>query len=392
MAARKLPEGMVRRPDRRGFYADFTVGGRRVRDWLGTDFAAACEILAELKARAYRGDFGLLDNRYPITELRRAYLTHCRQHLEPATIRCYEDWLTPILDALKVVHVRQLTVPAILEYREACIEQGLSARTINGRVGALQTMLGWGVDPAKLIAANPIAGVKPLPHRPKDGRALTDDEARRLLDASPPHWRDIWYAFLVTGLRRGELEALRFTPEFLDWQAREVIVPAWLAKNDLARRIPMDPGLYDLLRRLEAGRSGRQPGKGRGKVTEARVAALFSTEHVFVTTTATPLHHGGNLWRAFVRCLQQAGIERETFGPDGRLISHVDIHSLRRTFATSLIASGADPKTVQELLGHKTLTMTMRLYAKIRPHTKREAVGRLPYAGHQPDTKAPAQQ
>ncbi len=57
----------------------------------------------------------------------------------------------------------------------------------------------------------------------------------------------------------------------------------------------------------------------------------------------------------------------------------MDLHSLRRTFATSLIAGGADPKSVQELLGHKTLDLTMRIYAKINGQTKRQALTRLPY-------------
>jgi site-specific recombinase XerD len=57
----------------------------------------------------------------------------------------------------------------------------------------------------------------------------------------------------------------------------------------------------------------------------------------------------------------------------------VDLHSLRRTFATSLIVGGADPKSVQELLGHKTLDMTMRIYAKIHAQTRRRALARLPY-------------
>jgi len=59
----------------------------------------------------------------------------------------------------------------------------------------------------------------------------------------------------------------------------------------------------------------------------------------------------------------------------------VDVHSLRRTFATELIVNGADPKSVQELLGHKTLVMTMKLYAKVKPQNKRQAVAKLSY-GH----------
>jgi integrase len=269
-------------------------------------------------------------------------------------------------------------------------------------------MLNWGVDPGRLIGSNPIAGIKPLPHkRPKEGRALTDDEVRRLLVASPPHWRDVWYALLVTGLRKGELGGLRFTPEFIDWEAREVIVPDWLAKNGVARRVPMDDGLYGILRRLEAGRESRRPGKGRGKVNAEQVRARFTRDHVFTTTECTPLDHKGNLWRAFVACLKRAKVERQTFDAGGRLVEHVDVHSLRRTFTTTLIVNGADPKTVQELLGHKTLALTMRVYAKVRPQTKRQAVARLPYGagvaaaqgdvlelvrpGHQPVTTAETQ-
>jgi len=55
------------------------------------------------------------------------------------------------------------------------------------------------------------------------------------------------------------------------------------------------------------------------------------------------------------------------------------VHSLRHSFATDLIENGADPKTVQEWLGHKTLAMTMDLYAKIRRGSTRQAVAKLSY-------------
>jgi integrase len=273
-------------------------------------------------------------------------------------------------------------------YRKQRLAKGKSPRTVNGEVGALSTMLNWGVNPARLIGSNVLAGLEPLPHdHPKEGRPLTDAEVPKLLNASPSHWRDIWYAFLMTGLRKGELAGLQFTPEFLDWESREIIVPAWLAKNGVPRRIPMDDGLHDILKRLEAGRQDRQPGKGRGRISAAKVQARFSRDHIFVTTENTPLDHKGNLWRAFVGCLKRAGIERQTFDREGRLLEHVDLHSLRRAFATSLIVSGADPETVQELLGHKTLAMTMKVYAKVRTQTKRQALGRLPYGV---GTQAPA--
>ena len=42
----------------------------------------------------------------------------------------------------------------------------------------------------------------------------------------------------------------------------------------------------------------------------------------------------------------------------------IHAHLFRKTFATRLIESGTDPKRVQYLLGHETLDMTLRVYAK----------------------------
>lgn len=55
------------------------------------------------------------------------------------------------------------------------------------------------------------------------------------------------------------------------------------------------------------------------------------------------------------------------------------MHSLRRTFATNLIVNGVAPRTVQDLMGHKTLAMIRNLYAEINTGTRRQAIGRLDY-------------
>lgn len=69
-------------------------------------------------------------------------------------------------------------------FREDRLADGVSARTVNMDVATLVAMLHWGADKG-IIGSNPLKKVKPMMHTPKDGRPLTDDEVKRLLDRSP---------------------------------------------------------------------------------------------------------------------------------------------------------------------------------------------------------------
>ena len=55
-------------------------------------------------------------------------------------------------------------------------------------------------------------------------------------------------------------------------------------------------------------------------------------------------------------------------------LPHVNFHGLRHTFATRLIENGADYKTVSELLGHASVSITLNLYVHPQMEQKRKAV------------------
>jgi integrase len=376
---RKLPEGLRLRGTT--YHADFYAGGRRVRKKLSGDLGAAREILNDLKARADRGDYGLLDNDYPISQLRDEYLRHCKQILKPATQERYAGCLANILPHLPATRVSQIHPDAVRAYRGQRLAEEASPRTVNMEVTVLSSMLRWAASPQeKKIGSNPLTDFEALPHdHPKEGRALTDHEVSLLLERSPQPWRDVWYCFLVTGVRKAELATLTFTD--IDWESRELVIRSGVTKNHRERRIPIDTSLWEILVRQHEGRADRQPGIAQTPKRTEQVRARFTRDHVFVSTKNTPLDHRSNLYHAFLRCCALAGIQTQTHDAEGRLIEHVDIHSLRRTFATNLITSGADPETVRQLLGHRTLEMTMKIYTKIRNQTKRQALAKLTY-GH----------
>ncbi len=87
----------------------------------------------------------------------------------------------------------------------------------------------------------------------------------------------------------------------------------------------------------------------------------LESEYVFVGKDGDPY---GDIKRSFHTALKKAGIRDFHF------------HDLRHTFASHLVMAGIDLLSVKELLGHKSLTMTLR-YAHLAPGHRRKAVEML---------------
>lgn len=207
-------------------------------------------------------------------------------------------------------------------------------------------MLRWAAD-AKLIESNPLADTKPLKVRGKAyRRALTEDEARALIEKSPERYSRMWAFMLGTGFRKTETIELQW--EDIDFERREVYISGERSKNNTAATVPLSDGLTAMLRDLQ-----EQTGAKTG--------------HVFLTRDGTPWHN--NLDRRFHSCVRQAGIE-----PHG-----VTIHSLRYSFATHLLRQGVPIQTVQRLGRWKTVDVLLNIYAQTFPADERDAVERLPY-------------
>ena len=67
-------------------------------------------------------------------------------------------------------------------------------------------------------------------------------------------------------------------------------------------------------------------------------------------------------------------INREN--PD-QFFEHLTPHGLRHTFATNCIENGMEPKTLQKILGHNSLQMTMNLYCHVREGTLTDEMERI---------------
>ncbi|MBW1778552.1 MAG: site-specific integrase [Deltaproteobacteria bacterium] len=157
----------------------------------------------------------------------------------------------------------------------------------------------------------------------------------RMTRKDPDYLRDIVECALLTGMRRGEILGLKWD------QVRNGFIYLTKTKTNEARQIPVSGDLESLFKRIRARNGLKSP-------------YVFTYQGKPVTEIKT----------AFNAALKRAGIRDFRF------------HDLRHTFASQLIMRGGSLKDVQELLGHKTMTMTLR-YAHLSQEHKKKAVNLL---------------
>ena len=344
---RKLPEGLRKRGNI--YYAWFQSGNVRVRKRLSHNLQVAKVLLNDMRAKLDRGDLGVVDNRYPWQLALDEYLRWANQ-----TKRCageYEAILNRYRDYRPIKLLSQVTVDYMVGYRDWRLSHGVAPSTINKEVKRLKGMLNKLVT-WRRIKSNPI---RDLDRRPEDvpvknRRAVTLDEVNRLLEVSGPR-RLMWLFFLSTGVRSGELCSARF--DWVDWDRRTITVPK-ISKTHCEREIPLSDELHDGLRAVHQSNPeqvwlfpGRRHDGSRGR--DGILDALYRDCH-------------------------RAGIEGAHQG------GTVDVHALRVSFTTLSIDGGAKPGAVQQILGHKTLAMTMNVYNRVSDGSKRDAVSALPFA------------
>ena len=223
-----------------------------------------------------------------------------------------------------------VTARSFCEWRAKC---GLSPKTLNDLLGAMMTFSGWLVH-QRMAVENPLAHVQRIDTRATSGqfrRALDTEQLRRLLDVSPPDRRMVYLLAAYTGLRRSEMQGLRWSDVSLDELSPLVRVRANMVGNKSRKLavLPLHPEVAVALR-----------------VMRSADAAPFQLVFSHIPRV-----------RTFRKDLVAAEISFED--EQGR---RCDFHSLRMTFGTNLTVSGASPRVVMELMRHSDIKLTMKIY------------------------------
>jgi integrase/recombinase XerC len=273
-----------------------------------------------------------------------AYLAHLRgeRQLSPHTIAAYARDLQQLAALSDDKDWTELDHFAIRRLTARLHAQQLDPRSIARKLSSWRGFFGWLGDQVAL-AANPVQGVR-APKRAKTlPRALSVDDAVRLVAPSRPNAgaapepaelcnRAMFELLYSSGLRVSELAGLDLTPrkDALGWVAfdnREVIVTG---KGNKQRTVPVGAAALDALRAWIA----------------VRPAPLDGSDALFV---------GARGSRVSPRVIQQ---RLQAHGVASGAPVHVHPHMLRHSFASHVLQSSGDLRAVQEMLGHSSISST----------------------------------
>lgn len=222
---------------------------------------------------------------------------------------------------------------------------GNANKTINNKLTVLRKCLATAYDWEVMQNAPPV--IKQLKSSPPVTDFLSTEEAERLLEHTEGITHEMILMALRTGLRQGEVLGLQW--EAIDWENRVLTVRHSFCdytrsltspKSNRERHVPLAHDIYELLR-----------------------ARRSDTGYVFTSQEGRPFLKSGHL-RILKRVQKKAGLRK------------IGWHTLRHTFATHLVARGAPLRIVQELLGHSSITMTMR-YTHVAAPNLRAAIDLL---------------
>jgi len=294
------------------------------------------------------------------------WLEECeRLDLSPTTLRTYQAQIKrTIRPRLEKVPLTALTAKHLDDLYGAMKASGKSTKTIRNHhaiiSAALHQAVRWG-----WVKTNVAQMAKP-PRVPRTQVSAPSVEVvRQVIEEAEnrdPRLAPFFMLAALTGMRRGELCALRWTDLDLTLGIVEVsrsvvVVPGGLAekstKTDRARKVALDAVGIALLTEYRAQVDEWAKEAGAKLAKDAFVFSPF----VEATTPFRP----DNVTSFFIRVRDAVG------APSVRL------HDLRHFTATQLIGAGVDIRTVAERLGHTDPSLTLRVYAHVIEQRDRAA-------------------
>jgi integrase len=342
-------------------------GRRRRKTVYGRTRAEVQETLLAIRKKGDSGHSLESNPRMTVAEYSGEWLDSRRIRVSPATwLRDESIMRLHVVPSIGQVKMRGLTPQHISRLLETKSRE-MSPRSVGHLLGTLKKMLNSAAM-MNLIEYNPAMRV-PRPRVVSSQRGcFTAEEARRYLSEARGHkFEAAFMLALIHGMRLGEILGLRWSN--INWEHQSLSITTSLAqdfdgsfqlgptKNHRSTRpIQLADSVLTALRNRKAIQNKERLECGPNWV---------DNDLVFARPDGTPLSKT-NFGRAnHYPLVYRADVPRITF------------HDLRHTAATLGLLAGTNPKVIQEMLGHKSISVTMDIYSHVMPSTHRAAANAI---------------
>jgi len=311
-------------------YAD--VDGRQVKETVGREAdgvtrkhaeAALRERLVKVETRGWRKPAPTTFRDYSETWLDRA---ETKRGWKPGTVTATRNRLGHLNNAfgqVAVAAIRPRDVAAFIDDQLATF----SAKTVHIHLNLLHDVLKSAVAD-ELIPANPVSGVERPKVKRNRWRILQPSEVPAVSEAfSDARARRVFLTFILTGLRRSELRALRWGHVNLVEGTLRVVE----SKSEEGERTIALPAVLvdELMAHYQAS------------------AYRSDSDYVFAHPTKGAALDAGWFRDRFLEALAVVGIT-----------DRIRLHDLRHAALTNLAATGASPIAVMATAGHRSMATT----------------------------------
>ena len=332
------------------WFIDFYCGSKRIRRMIGPSKRLAETALKDAQIKVAKEEYlGIYEDRkITLKDFSKEYLEHMKKRLDPYNYERCQGIVKSHLVHFFTKYLSRISVKDAQEYITVRLEK-VQAATVNREITRLKHLLNTAVE-WKYISRNPISGVKPLMEPPGRVRYLDDEELQILLHGIKGHWLEpLVLIAMLTGLRRSEMLSLRWKQN-VDLKNSRIMLDK--TKNKKRRVIYINKTLAE---------------------------EFISIPRRIDTDLLFPEYTGDMVSIAFKRLCKLIGI------------SDFHWHDLRHCFASYLAMNGCQLRTIQELMGHSDVRMTVR-YSHLSPEHLQNAVNTLDLVIKKADPSSIAQE
>jgi integrase len=373
MAKRAPGEGSVRqradgRWEARLSYIDPVVGQRRSTSFYGATAEAVRAQLGEARGRV-KVEAPVQDSPMLLAEWIRHWSATSLEASprKPSTRQWYRDMarihlIPPPLGIIPLGKIRKSHIDGLLvRLRDA----GLADSTVRGIYTVLRTILA-DAKLDDLIADNPATRVKRPRVARTEAKYLSATEVVAVLDAAKgQRYHPVLVAIAATGLRRGEVLALRW--DRVDLDAGTLRVAATIGRTDgklmitepkttrSRRTVPISPAVVMMLKTQRAHQAAER----------LQAGPLWTDSGLVFTDELGGPVEPRRILRAAKAAAVKAGVD------------NINVHTLRHSAATAWLDAGVHIRAVADLLGHSSIAITGDIYGHASDATTRAAIDGL---------------